>query len=236
MSLPKINYPTYNIIVPSTKKSCKFRPFLVKEEKLLLMAKESNNPTDILSTVKQLIDNCCLEKEFNTDKLAIFDIEYIFLKLRAFSVNNLVKVSYRDEEDNDFHEFDIDLDKVEVVFPPNIENNIKITKDSGILMKYPPATIYDDKEFINLEKDFLFELIIRCIDKVYQRDNIFESKDYKKEELSDFLENLDLKVFEQIQNFLLNVPKMNYELNYKNKLGNDRKIVLSSLNDFFTWR
>lgn len=236
MSLPKISYPIYDIKIPSLKKSYKFRPFLVKEEKLLLMAKESQNSSDILTTVKQIVNNCCLDKSFNIDKLALFDLEFVFLKLRAYSVNNIVNVSYKDDEDETFHEFEINLDKVEVVFPSKIDNNIKISKDSGILMKYPPASLYDDKEFLTLEKDFLFELIVRCIDKIYQDDNIFESKDYKKEELSEFLENLDLKVFEQIQKFLIDIPKLNYEINYVNKKGNNRKIVLSSLNDFFTWR
>jgi hypothetical protein len=236
MSLPKINYPIYNIKIPSLKKSFKFRPFLVKEEKLLLMAKESQNSSDILTTVKQIVNNCCLDKIFNVDKLALFDLEYIFLKLRAFSVNNIVNVSYKDEEDETFHDFEVNLEKVEVVFPEKIENNIKITKNSGILMKYPPASLYDDKEFLSLDKDFLFELMIRCIDKIYENDTIYESKDYKKEELGEFLESLDLKVFEQIQLFLINIPKLNYELEYVNKKGNPRKIVLSSLNDFFTWR
>lgn len=236
MSLPKINYPIYDIKIPSLKKSFKFRPFLVKEEKLLLMAKESQNASDILTVVKQIVNNCCLDKTFNIDKLALFDLEFVFLKLRAYSVNNIVNVSYRDDEDETFHEFEVNLDKVEVVFPNKIDNNIKISKNSGILMKYPSASLYDDKEFLNLDKDFLFELIVRCIDKIYEDDTIYEGKDYKNEELSEFLENLDLKVFDQIQNFLVNIPKLNYEIDYVNKKGNSKKIVLSSLNDFFTWR
>lgn len=235
-SLPRIDYPIYNIEVPSLKKKYTFRPFLVKEEKLLLMAKESQNTTDILGAIKQIITNCLLDNRLDIDKLAIFDLEYIFLKLRAASVDNMVKVAYKDTEDNQIYEFDIDLNEIKVKYPEKIENNIKITDKTGLIMKFPSVTLYDDSDFLNLEKEYLFELIIRCIDKIYQNDEIYEAKDFTKEEIGSFLENLDIKTFEAVQKFLLSVPKLEHEINYKNSNNNDRKIVLSSLSDFFTWR
>lgn len=236
MSLPKIDYPIYNIKVPSLKKQFKFRPFLVKEEKLLLMAKENDNPVEILSAIKQIINNCSEDQNFEINKIALFDLEYLFLKLRAVSVDNTVTVSYKDLEDGKLYEFEVNLDEVEVIFPEKLDNKIKITDKSGIIMKYPSASLYDDEEFLNLEKEQLFELIVRCIDSIYLEDEIYEAKDYKKEELKEFLENLNIKVFEQIQNFLLSVPKMEKRLQYKNSLENDREIVLNSLSDFFSWR
>ena len=236
MSLPKISYPTYTIKVPSTKKNVKFRPFLVKEEKLLLMAKESENNADILQSIKQIVNNCCLDENFDNEKLTIFDLEYIFIKLRAFSVDNIVKVSYKDEEDGQNYDFEVDLNAVEVEFPEKNENNIKITDTFGILMKYPSASLYEDKDFLNLEKDYLFELIIRCIDKIYEGDNVFEAKNYTMKELGDFLENLDSKTFVSVQEFLMNSPKLLHVMKYKNSLGNEKEIRLSSLNDFFTFR
>ena len=236
MTLPKISYPTYTIKVPSTKKNVKFRPFLVKEEKLLLMAKESENNADILQSIKQIVNNCCLDENFDNEKLTIFDLEYIFIKLRAFSVDNIVKVSYKDEEDGQNYDFEVDLNAVEVEFPEKNENNIKITDTFGILMKYPSASLYEDKDFLNLEKDYLFELIIRCIDKIYEGDNVFEAKNYTMKELGDFLENLDSKTFVSVQNFLMNSPKLLHVMKYKNSLGNEKEIRLSSLNDFFTFR
>lgn len=236
MSLPKIDYPIYNIKVPSLKKQFKFRPFLVKEEKLLLMAKENDNPVEILSAIKQIINNCSEDQNFEINKIALFDLEYLFLKLRAVSVDNTVTVSYKDLEDGKLYEFEINLDDVEVIFPEKLDTKIKITDKSGIIMKYPSASLYDDEEFLNLEKEQLFELIIRCIDSIYLEDEIYEAQDYKKEELKEFLENLNIKVFEQIQNFLLSVPKMEKRLQYKNSLENDREIVLNSLSDFFSWR
>lgn len=236
MSLPKIDYPVYRINVPSLKKEYQFRPFLVKEEKLLLMAKESDTPSDVLSAIKQIINNCSLDKKLDISKLALFDLEYIFLKLRAISVDNKIQVSYKDNEDGKVYNFDINLDEIEVEFPEKADNNIKITGKSGIVMKYPSAALYDDKEFLSLEKDYMFELILRCIEQIYYEDQVYEVKDYKKEELNEFLENLNIKTFEQIQNFLLNVPKMKHVIKYTNELGNEREIVLTSLNDFFTWR
>ena len=114
MSLPKIEYPIHLINIPSINKKIKFRPFLVKEEKLLLMAKESDNLADNLLATKQVINNCCLEP-LDINKLAIFDLEYIFLKLRALSVDNMVKLSYVDNEDNKTYTFDVDLNEVEKI-------------------------------------------------------------------------------------------------------------------------
>jgi hypothetical protein len=125
---------------------------------------------------------------------------------------------------------------VEVKFPKKMENVVKINKTTGLIMKYPSASLYDDEEFLNLEKDHFFQLIIRCLDKVYQNEEVYEAKDYTIAQLEEFLENLDIKVFEKVQEFLINVPKLDYRINYKNSLGNDREIVLSSLNDFFIWR
>ena len=106
----------------------------------------------------------------------------------------------------------------------------------GIILKYPSASLYDDKTFINIEKDYLFELIVRCVDKIYNGDDIYESKSYKTEEISRFLDELDSKTFTACQNFLLNIPSIKYNISYKNTLGNERNILLSSLNDFFTLR
>lgn len=234
MPLPKIDQPIYNIEVPSLKKNFPFRPFLVKEEKLILMAKEGKSETEILSAIKQIVNNCALDPKMDVNKLALFDLEYLFLRLRSVSVDNNVKVSYKDNEDEKIYEFDVNLDDVKMVYPENTSNKIKITDNSGIIMKYPSAALYDDKDFMALEKDYMFELIIRCIDSIYYEDEVYSARDYKKKELSEFLENLNLKVFQEIQKFLLSVPHMEYKIKYKNEKDHDREIVLTSLNDFFT--
>lgn len=234
--LPKIDYPIHNIQVPTTKKTFRFRPFLVKEEKLLLMAKESQTPVDILTAIKQVVTNCSIDDKLDIDSISLFDLEYIFLKLRAVSVDNTVKVSFRDNNDQKVYDFEIDLNKVELKVEEQVDPVIRITDKAGLVMKYPPASLYDDKEFLELDKDYMFELIVRCIDKIYNEEEVYEAKDYKKEDLRNFLEELNVKTFEDIQNFLLKSPKLEHKLKYTNSLGESREIVLSSLNDFFTWR
>ena len=152
------------------------------------------------------------------------------------SVDNKITVSYKDFEDEKLYEFEIDLNNVEIEFPESCEKNIKITPKSGIMLKYPSASLYDDKDFMNSDKEYLFELIVRCVDKIYEGDNIYEAKDYKLADLRSFLENIDVKTFEKIKLFLVNLPKLKHVINYKNSLGNDREIVLTSLTDFFTLR
>jgi hypothetical protein len=234
--LPVIQHPIFNIRVPSLKKEYKFRPFLVKEEKLLLMAKESQSETDIFTAIKQIVQNCCLDTKLNVDKFAIFDLEYVFLKLRSISVDNIVKINFKDFEDSKVYEFDVNIEEINVIFPEKANNTIKINEKTGIIMKYPSASLYSDKEFLNLEKDHLFELIIRCVEKIYDGEEVYEAKNFNKKDIEFFLENLNVKVFEQVQSFLTASPKLEYIIDYKNSLGNDRKVVLNKLSDFFSLR
>lgn len=234
--LPVVQHPIFNINVPSLKKEYKFRPFLVKEEKLLLMAKESQSETDIFTAIKQIVQNCSLDPKLDVDKLAIFDLEYIFLRLRSISVDNIVKINFKDFEDAKVYEFDVNIDEISVIFPEKTENTVKINSKTGIIMKYPSASLYGDKDFLNLEKDHLFELIVRCVDKIYDGEEVYEAKNFNKKDIESFLENLSVKVFEQVQAFLTSSPKLEYIINYKNSLGNDRKIVLNKLSDFFSLR
>jgi hypothetical protein len=235
--LPKIEHPIYKIKVPSTDKTYPFRPFLVKEEKLLLMAKESNNTADILSAIRQIVNNCSLDDKFDIDKLALFDLEYIFLKLRSASVDNNVKVAYRDNEDNKLYSFEVDLEDVEVKFPKKkVDNVVKISDNAGIVLKYPPASLYGDRDFLDNSKEHMFDLIVRCIDSIYSNEEVFEAKNLERKEIEDFLESLDVKTFKVIQEFLSSTPKLHKEIVYENSAGKKRKIVLRSLNDFFTWR
>lgn len=232
--LPKITYPTHEFVVPSTKNKELFRPFLVKEEKLLLMSKTTEDPTEIFRAIKQVINNCSISDSFDIDKLTTFDMEYLFLQLRSVSVNNISKVSYRDNEDGQIYDFEIDLSQIEVKFPEGISDVIKINEEMGIKMKYPVAGIFDDKEFFNAGDDQYFELILRSIDKIYNGEDVFDASENTNEELEEFMNQLDPKVYEKILNFMNNVPKLNHTISYYNKNGNVRVIELNTLNDFFT--
>ncbi|QMP83951.1 MAG: hypothetical protein [Caudoviricetes sp.] len=234
--LPKIEHPTYKIKIPSTQKNQSFRPFLVKEEKLLLIAKESGNETDILTAIKQVVTNCSLDKNLDTNKLSIFDLEYVFLKIRAFSIDNIVKIAYRDDEDETVYNFEVNLNDVNVKFPKKTKETIKITENIGLILKYPSASLYDDQEFLNTENNHYFELILKCVDKIYFDEEVYEVKDIPKKELEEFIENLKVDVFKQVNEFLTNAPRIEHVLSYTNKNGSKREIYLNSLNDFFTWR
>ena len=235
--LPKISYPTFSIKVPPENKEYSFRPMLVKEEKLLLMAKASDDIADILSSLKQVVNNCSEDPTFDVDKLSLFALEYVFLKLRGASIGDVIKVSYRDYEDDKVYDFNIPLSKVEIQYPEKVSNKIEITPTAGLILKYPAATLYDDKEFLKtVGDDSFYKLIARCIDKVYDNDNVYEAKDMEQRDIDEFVELWDIKSFENIKNFLSNVPKLNFKIQYTNEKGNKREIELTSLTDFFTLR
>lgn len=232
MPLPKIQVPIFFIKVPSTQQEMRFRPFLVKEEKILLMAQESGGKEEILA-LTQVINNCCLDS-INIDKLTTFDIEYIFLKLRARSVNNIVNLKYRDNEDDQIYEFDLNLDEVEIKFEENHETKIKINDEVGIILKYPDLKVAEKLSSNQDGASKLNHILIGCIDSIYDKQKVYPASDSTEEELVDFIENLDTKSFKKIQKFFETMPSLYHELKYKNSLGNDRIIKLSTLKDFFT--
>lgn len=232
MALPKIQTPMFFIRILSLQKELKFRPFLVKEEKLLLMAQQSNDNEEILA-LSQIINNCCLET-IDVDKLTTFDVEYIFLKLRARSVNNIVKLRYRDVEDDQVYDFELNLDDIEVITDDSHTNKIQINDEVGIILKYPSLKVSENVSKASDENDMLNKILISCIDVIYDKEKVYPAKDSTEQELIDFIENLDTKTFKKIEQFFTTMPKLYHEIKYKNSLGNDRIIKLSTLKDFFT--
>jgi hypothetical protein len=237
MALPKIDYPGLNITIPPEKKPTLFRPMLVKEEKLLLMAKASEDDTDILMAVKQVVNNCCLDPSFDIDKLPLYALEYVFVQLRGYSIGNEIEVSYRDLEDDKSYKFTVDLQNVEIKYPKNAEKIIKITPKSGVVMKYPTASIYSDKDFLNADDtNTFYRLAIRCIDQIYDEDNVYEGKDFDEAALIEFVEYMDIPSFDKVREFMASMPTLYYKLEYTNANGNKREIEMKSLSDFFTLR
>lgn len=231
MALPKIDQPLFDLIIPSTGKKVAFRPFLVKEEKILLIA-QSGGDGEMVRAIKQIINNCVIE-DINVDDLATFDLEYMFLKLRAKSVNNLIKLSYRDNEDEELYDFEVDLDKIEVEMPKDINPKIKINETVGMTMKYPSAGISDKISEFENEVELLTFFITNCIDTIYDEETVYVASDYSAKELNEFLDSLDVSTFDKIREFFEKIPKMRHVINYTNKLGNERTIELSSIRDFF---
>ena len=234
MPLPKIEQPLFDMIIPSTGKKIVFRPFLVKEEKILLIAQQGGNDTDIIRAIKQILNNC-IQDDIDIDSLAIFDLEYMFLKLRSKSVNNVVRLSYRDTEDEQVYDFELDLDTIEIDMPENINSKIDITENVGMTMKYPSASITDRMKDFENEVDLMTFFIVNCIDTIYDEENVYVASEFSEKEISEFLDGLDVKTFEKIREFFENVPRLQHIITYNNALGNVRTIELSSLKDFFMW-
>ena len=235
MTLPKLDKPIFDMTIPSQKTNVKFRPFTVKEEKILLIAQQERDDKSIILAIKQVINNCCQQEGFDVDSLATFDLEYMFLKLRARSINNIIEVTYRDIEDGKTYDFEIDLDEIEMIQKKEASNIVMITEDVGIKMKYPSVTIIDDAPTDASASDVVEYLIRNCIDSIFDAENVYPAKDYSEKELSEWIDNLDIETFNNIREFFDNLPQMYYKIVYTNSLGNERVIELTTLSDFFTW-
>lgn len=234
MALPKIESPIFEIVIPSTNQSVNFRPFLVKEEKILLIAQQSGNSREVAKAVKQIVNNCCVE-ELDINSLAMIDLEYIFVKLRSRSVNNIVEVTYKDNDDGKEYKFEINLEEVNVVRKEDYDNKIKINDEVGIVLRLPSAEILEKMEGVQFDEevDVLNFFVNNCISEIYDAETVYDLKEHSQEEIQEFVDNLDVNTFEKIRKFFDSAPKLEYVIEYTNSLGQEKKIVLDDLRDFF---
>lgn len=233
-----ISHPTTDVEVPSTKKKIKIRPTTVKEEKILLMSKETGDRSEILQGIRDVLSNCIQTSNFNIEALTLFDLEYLFVKLRAFSVSNKITQSYKDNEDDKVYDIEIDLDKVEVKYPEKeVSDTISIDKNLTLKLSYPTISLYANKEFFTeTTASDSFNMILKsCDPQVYQGDEVIKLNDLSKEEFSEFVDNLSSKVYKEINKFLDSIPTLYIKLGYTNSAGTEREIVLKSLEDFFIY-
>lgn len=225
--LPKFEHPILQIIVPSTGARLKFRPMLVKEEKLLLLAKESTDPEDMLLAIKQVINNCAVDP-IQIDKLAMFDVEWLFVKIRAQSISPVIRQTYEDREDGQEYQLNIDLNSIEMPNCQGINRDIDLGNNLGFLrLRFPPATLYSTKK---TESDILFE----CAEAIYNGETCTPINN--KEEFDAWYETLPVPVSNQIDEFFTKIPTMKLDLRYTNSKGSERKIELRTLSDFFDLR
>lgn len=242
--LPKIDVPIYQLILPLTKKSIQFRPFLVKEEKILLMAMESNEADSMLLAIKQILTNCCLD-DLDVDDLPITDIEYLFLNLRARSVNEIVELPYRcnnkidangeQKECGNIVTLEMNLLEIHPEIHEKKIDKIELSENMGILVKYPSFKMVEEaQKQEGSEVDKLMNILIACIDGVYTEETIFYSKDVPKKELLEFVENLTREQFSKIQEFFETMPKIKKDVDFNcSKCGYSEKIVIEGLQSFF---
>ena len=235
MALPKVNTPTYELVVPSTDEKVKIRPFLVKEEKILLIAMEAQEQSGILNAVKDIVKSCTFDK-FDVNRAPIFDIEYIFLNIRAKSVGEVSTVNLRCPDDNEtFVKTDIDLTKVDVQITEGHTNKIELTDEMGMIMTYPTLDSFSDSTTV-INASNMLDVIASCVAQIYDKkgEDVYDAKDSTKQELVDFLESLNSKQFLEIQKFFDTMPKLTHTVNIENpetKVKSD--ITLTGLNDFF---
>jgi hypothetical protein len=233
MALPKLSYPTFEVTIPSTNKTIKMRPFLVREEKILLVAQQTEEPKEVVNAIKQVIVNCSID-QFNVEDLTTFDLEFLFIKLRARSVNSVIKLRYRDNEDNQSYDVECDLDQVEIVRTEGHTNIIQINDNMTMVMKYPRAELMQTLDPSMNESEIFFELLSSCIDEVIENGTHHDARNSTKEEVEEFIASLDVNTFQKIQEFFQTMPKIKHELKYTNSLGHERTVVLDNINDFFT--
>lgn len=238
MALPINTAVTYNLTIPSTGKNVKYRPFLIKEEKALLVAQQSESPKIMMDTLKQVIKDC-IKDEVDTEALATFDLEYIFLQLRAKSVGEIVELLLKCESCVDDPKavapVNIDLTKLEVTKGENHTNKIELFDDVGVIMKYPSLDTLEQLGSIgDGEYDKLFDVISGCIESIYTTEEVFNTKDQTKNDVLDFLNNLTSDQFAKIQKFFETMPRLRKEISYSCPVcGKKHDKVLEGIGSFF---
>ena len=236
MALPKINTPTYELEVPSTNEKIKYRPFLVKEEKILLIALESNENNQIIQAVKEIVTECTFNK-IDLGDSPMFDIEYIFLQIRGKSVGEVSNLRLLCADDGEtYADVKIDLNDIQVSVDEEHTNKIELTDEMGMVMTYPTIDSFMTTGITKIDSSNMLEVIATCILQIYDKkgEEVFEAKDQTVKELNDFIEQLSSTQFKDIQKFFDTMPKLQHVVTVKNpKTKVENQVLLSGLNDFF---
>ena len=237
MPLPKIATPTYELVLPSSNRKIKYRPFLVKEEKILIIALESQDQKQIANAVKSILASCILTKGTKVDKLSTFDIEYLFLNVRGKSVGEQIEVMVTCPDDGKTQvPMSINIDSIKV--QKNSEHNpdIKLDDTYTLKMRYPSLNEFIKTNFSaeDIKVDDTFDLIASCVDQVYSEEESWTQEECTKKELNDFIESLNTSQFKEIENFFETMPKLSHTIKVKNPNTNvESEIKLEGLQSFF---
>ena len=236
MALPKIDVPTYELAVPSTDEKIKYRPFLIKEEKVLLMAMESGKNEDIIQAVKTIVNECTFDK-LELGKMPMFDVEYIFLQIRSKSVGEVSKLRVLCKDDGKtYANVEVDLNEVQVQVDDGHTNKIELSDEMGIIMNYPTIDSFSAAGIADINAENMLDVIVSCIGQIYDKggEEVYDSKDSTKKELVEFVEQLNTQQFADVQAFYDTMPKLKHTITVKNpKTKKENTITLSGLSDFF---
>lgn len=240
MALPKVDVPTYNIDLPLSKKKIKFRPFLVKEQRNLLMAMEANDSETVHNAIRDILNNCTLTKDIDLDALPILDVEYYFLQLRAKSVGEVVEMKYRcnnvvdDKECGNTMESKLNLNDVKVKQEESVSPEIQITDKLTVRFKYPQFDMVKGSMKYEDVADLTFSLIAQSIEWVFDGEQYYYGKEQTEQELLEFIEGLNQEQFEKVEKFFENLPKLHETIEIKcKKCGFEHKIEVEGLESFF---
>jgi len=243
MPLPKINTPTYDLTLPSTGKKIKYRPFLVREEKILIMALETEDMAQITNAVIEILDECILTKGISVTKLATFDIEYLFLNVRSKSVGETIEVNVTCPDDEKTSvQVEINIDTIKVQKVRGHKDIIKLDDQYSMKLKYPSMTEFVESNFESgndggegSDIDKSLSMITSCIEMIYDNEESWDASDSSQQELEEFIEQLNSKQFKSIEKFFETMPKLSHKVKVTNpKTGVESQVVLEGLASFFT--
>ena len=236
MALPKLTTPTYELEIPSTDEKISYRPFLVKEEKILLMAMESGKNEDIINAVKQIVSECTFNK-LKIGTMPMFDIEYIFLNIRAKSIGEISKLRLLCPDDKKtYADVEVNLEEVQVQVGDDHTNKIELTDSMGMIMTYPTIDSFVDSGIQQINASNMTDIIGKCILQIYENngEKVYEAKDQTQKELQEFIDQMNTKQFKDVQKFFDTMPKLKHEVKVKNpKTKKVSNVTLAGLNDFF---
>lgn len=240
MSLPEITTPIYDVVIPSSGKTVRIRPFLVKEEKLLLIATQSGETKDIITTVTQIINNCFIDRDMDVSQLTFFDVDYLFITLRAKSISDTMELEFScnavspDTNEKCRHVFQVDVDmaKAKIVKNEEIEDKVWITETIGVKFKYPKYSTMRASADIEDDLERKMSMIYSCIEYVFDKDKVYS--DYSREDFNKFSENLTVSQIEKLEKWVDNLPTFRIDIEKTcDKCGFDHKIKYDDFNSFF---
>ena len=237
MALPRLDVPIYELVIPSTDEKIKFRPFLVKEEKILLIAMESGESDDMIQSVKDIVNECTFNK-LKLGEMPMFDVEYLFLNIRSKSVGEVSKLKVLCQDDmKTYANVEIDLNEVQVEVDGDIHSNkIELTDEMGVIMKYPTIDSFTTNGIKSITAANMINVIASCVEQIYDKkgEEVYDSKDSTQAELIDFVEQLNTTQFQEIQKFFDTMPRLQHTITVKNpKTKVESEVTLTGLNDFF---
>lgn len=235
--IPKLHHQVVTTELPSDGRRVSFRPMTGREEKLLLMAKESGERGEILTTVRQVVSNCVLD-EVDVGRLPLFDLEWLFIRIRIASVGPTARVSYVDRADKKRYDFEVELERVVVVRPEGAVETMSLTDEVSVVLGWPSVESFLRPEVVEAETDveIAHQLAVESVRDIYDGDTVIRASDQPRDELDEFVGSFDMDSYKRLLDHVAAMPRLEYRIEYVNSLGKEREIVLSNLTDFFRFR